>query len=139
MWIPYYCAPGMERAVELGFDVACVQNGYAFPKEDSENGLVQPGVIADSLDIAYRYGLGAEIELQLVEDYFDRYSEYISGNYQAGVMTDSFTAVSYTHLDVYKRQTHAHHYGQRRRGRGRNVPRDDAGHRQPAAHRGRRG
>lgn len=38
MWIPYYCAPGMERAVELGFDVACVQNGYAFPKEDSENG-----------------------------------------------------------------------------------------------------
>lgn len=92
MWIPYYCAPGMERAVELGFDVACVQNGYAFPKEDSENGLVQPGVIADSLDIAYRYGLGAEIELQLVEDYFDRYSEYISGNYQAGVMTDSFTA-----------------------------------------------
>ena len=34
-----------------GFDVACVQNGYAFPKEDSENGLVQPGVIADSLDI----------------------------------------------------------------------------------------
>ena len=49
-------------------------------------------LIADSLDIAYRYGLGAEIELQLVEDYFDRYSEYISGNYQAGVMTDSFTA-----------------------------------------------
>ncbi len=27
-----------------------------------------------------------------MEDYFDRYSEYISGNYQAGVMTDSFTA-----------------------------------------------
>lgn len=24
MWIPYYCAPGMERAVELGFDVAPV-------------------------------------------------------------------------------------------------------------------
>ena len=92
MWIPYYCAPGMERAVELGFDVACVQNGYAFPDEESENGLVQPGVIADSLDIAYKYGLGAEIELQLVEDFYDRYSEYISGNYSAGVMTDSYPA-----------------------------------------------
>lgn len=93
IWIPYYCAPGMERAQALGFDVACVQNGYAFPNDKtSQTGEQKPGVIDDSLDIAYKYGMGAEIEIQLVSDFYERYCEYISANYTAGIMANSYTA-----------------------------------------------
>ncbi len=89
IWIPYYGAPGFWEANELGFDVAALQSGYAFPREpDSETGNPQKGTCYDSMSIAKKYGLGVEIELSLVNDATERYTDYLVQSYLLGCMKD---------------------------------------------------
>ncbi len=89
IWIPYYCAPGFERAVELGFDAATLQSGYAFARDDAvtnEIGAIQPESVEDSAAKAKKYGLGMEFEIGNTEDYFDRYYKYLHTGYSTGCM-----------------------------------------------------
>lgn len=92
IWIPYYGAPGFWEANELGFDVAALQSGYAFPQdEDSEVGNPKKGTCHDSMSIAKKYGLGVEMELQLVSDALTRYSDYLAQAYMLGCMENGVT------------------------------------------------
>ena len=87
IWIPFYGAPGFWEGNELGFDVAALQSGYAFPgNDDSENGSPLKGTCYDAMSIAKKYGMGVEIELQLVSDAPERYSDYLAQSYKLGCM-----------------------------------------------------
>lgn len=87
IWIPFYGAPGFWEGNELGFDVAALQSGYAFPgNDDSEVGSPLKGTCYDSMSIAKKYGMGVEIELQLVSDAPERYSDYLAQSYKLGCM-----------------------------------------------------
>lgn len=87
IWIPFYGAPGFWEGNELGFDVAALQSGYAFPGNgDSEVGSPLKGTCYDSMSIAKKYGMGVEIELQLVSDAPERYSDYLAQSYKLGCM-----------------------------------------------------
>ena len=90
IWIPYYCAPGFERAVDLGFDAATLQSGYAFPRSgDSLNllGAVMPESVDDSAMQARKYGLGMEFELDIgVTDAYERFYKYMHTGYSTGCM-----------------------------------------------------
>lgn len=87
IWIPYYGAPGFWEANDLGFDVAALQTGYAFPREeDSETGNPKQGTCHDSMAIAKKYGLGVEIELSLVKDATARYTDYLVQSHLLGCM-----------------------------------------------------
>lgn len=90
IWIPYYCSPGYNKALELGFDAAVLQTGYAFPKDaSSETGDAKAGVCDDAIVQAAKYGLGLEIEVSSLDaDRYDRYYKYLQAAYSAGVMND---------------------------------------------------
>ena len=89
IWIPYYCSPGYERAVDLGFDAATLQSGYAFARNNAEVGEVKAGAVADSAATAKKYGLGMEFEVDIyVKDFFKRYLQYLTVGYRTGCMTD---------------------------------------------------
>lgn len=90
IWVPYYCAPGYERAVELGFDAAALQSGYAFNRSadaEKEVGLVQAGAVADSAATAKKYGLGMEFEIDTnVSGFLTRYIQYLNVGCATGCM-----------------------------------------------------
>lgn len=90
IWIPYFGAPGAERAVELGFDCATLQSGYAFGRDASviaEIGEATPKAVEDSAAEAKKYGLGMEFELDLGQsNYLDRYYKYVHTGYATGCM-----------------------------------------------------
>lgn len=90
IWIPYYCAPGFETAVELGFDSATLQSGYAFPRSGdslTEIGDVLPGAVEDSAAQAKKYGLGMEFELSIgASAAADRFYKYLHTGYSTGCM-----------------------------------------------------
>lgn len=92
IWIPYYCAPGFERAQALGFDAATLQSGYAFSRSDAvvaEIGEVQPKSVQDSAAKAKKFGLGMEFELDTGRnDSNERFYEYLYNGYASGCMTD---------------------------------------------------
>lgn len=89
IWIPYYCSPGYERAVDLGFDAATLQSGYAFARNNAETGEVQAGAVDDSAASAKKYGLGMEFEVDIyVKDFYKRYLKYLTVGYRTGCMTD---------------------------------------------------
>ncbi len=89
-WIPYYCAPGFERAVELGFSAAVLQTGHAFKRaENSETGDSKPASCDDAAAQAEKHGLGIEVEVSgLDEDGYKRYYKYLQASYAAGHMED---------------------------------------------------
>ncbi|MCH5183775.1 MAG: DUF4855 domain-containing protein [Oscillospiraceae bacterium] len=90
IWIPYFGAPGAERAVELGFDCATLQSGYAFGRDASvvaEIGESTPKAVEDSAAEAKKYGLGMEFELDVGRtDFLDRYYKYVHTGYKTGCM-----------------------------------------------------
>lgn len=90
IWIPYYGSPGLERAVDLGFDCATLQSGYAFSRTAetaAEIGYSTAKAVEDSAALAKKYGLGMEFELDLgPTDYFDRYFKYVHTGYSTGCM-----------------------------------------------------
>lgn len=90
IWIPYYCAPGFERAIELGFDSATLQSGYAFPRSGeslSTLGEVLPEAVEDSAAQAKKYGLGMEFEIDLnASDAHERFYKYLHTGYATGCM-----------------------------------------------------
>lgn len=90
IWIPYFGAPGAERAVELGFDCATLQSGYAFGRDANtvaEIGEATPKAVEDSAAEAKKYGLGMEFELDLGQSNFlDRYYKYVHTGYKTGCM-----------------------------------------------------
>lgn len=86
IWIPYYCSPGFDRAVELGFDCATLQSGYAFSGNE-ETGDPLPGTVEDSAAQAKKYGLGMEFELDIGKpDFRERYYKYVHTGYKTGCM-----------------------------------------------------
>ena len=90
IWIPYFGAPGAERAVELGFDCATLQSGYAFGRDANviaEIGEATPKAVEDSSAEARKYGLGMEFELDVGRtDFLDRYYKYVHTGYKTGCM-----------------------------------------------------
>ena len=106
IWIPYYCAPGFETAVELGFDCATLQSGYAFPRSgDSLNeiGAVQPGAVEDSAAQAKKYGLGMEFEFSITAgDAAARFYKYLHTGYVSGCMENGMMMLYQTVTDIYQ-------------------------------------
>ena len=106
IWIPYYCAPGFETAVELGFDCATLQSGYAFPRSgDSlkEIGAVQPGAVEDSAAQAKKYGLGMEFEFNInAGDAAARFYKYLHTGYVSGCMENGMMMLYQTVTDIYQ-------------------------------------
>lgn len=90
IWIPYFGSPGAERAVDLGFDCATLQSGYAFGRDANviaEIGEATPKAVEDSAAEAKKYGLGMEFELDLGQSNFlDRYYKYVHTGYKTGCM-----------------------------------------------------
>lgn len=90
IWIPYFGSPGLERAVELGFDCATLQSGYAFSRTAetaAEIGYATAKSVEDSAALAKKYGLGMEFELDLgPSDHLDRYFKYVHTGYSTGCM-----------------------------------------------------
>ncbi len=105
IWIPYYCAPGFETAVDLGFDAATLQSGYAFPRSgDSLNeiGQVQPGAVEDSAAQAKKYGLGMEFELSIgATDPFNRFYKYLHTGYSSGCMNGGMMMLYQSVSELY--------------------------------------
>jgi VCBS repeat-containing protein len=92
IWIPYYCSPGAHMWQELGFDVACLQAGYAFARSTesaNELGHQKPGNVNDAMSFAKKYGLGVEIEIS--GGALDRYSAYIETGAKLGCMQNGVT------------------------------------------------
>lgn len=91
IWIPYYCSPGFERAVDLGFDSATLQSGYAFARSGETLNLlgdVLPEVVDDSAMQARKYGLGMEFELDInVANAYERFYKYLHSGYSTGCMS----------------------------------------------------
>ena len=86
-WIPYYCTPGVALWEEIGFDAACLQTGYAFPRSaDSETGDAQPGSCADAMGYAKQHGMGIEMEIASADP--ARYDDYIRNAATLGCMAD---------------------------------------------------
>lgn len=105
IWIPYYCSPGFETAVELGFDVATLQSGYAFPRSGDalkEIGDVLPGAVDDSAAQAKKYGLGMEFELSIgATDPFNRFYKYLHTGYSSGCMNDGMMMLYQATEEIY--------------------------------------
>lgn len=89
LWIPYYCSPGYQTANELGFTAAVLQSGYAFDHSSSETGDSLPATCDDAMQMADKYGLGAEIEVSSLDSsMYDRYYKYLQAAYAGGYMQD---------------------------------------------------
>lgn len=105
IWIPYYCAPGFETAVELGFDSATLQSGYAFPRSGDglkEIGQVMPGAVEDSAAQAKKYGLGMEFELSIgATDPFNRFYKYLHTGYSSGCMNGGMMMLYQATEEIY--------------------------------------
>ncbi len=98
IWIPYYCAPGFERAADLGFDAATLQSGYAFAK----NGILAESV-EDSAMQAKKFGLGMEFELDInVADAYERIYKYIHTGYATGCMDGGMMMLYQTVDHIYQ-------------------------------------
>ncbi|MBP5230241.1 MAG: DUF4855 domain-containing protein, partial [Clostridia bacterium] len=103
LWIPYYCAPGFEKARALGFDGPCLQAGYAFDHSQSENGDTLAGACEDSAAQAYKFGLGIEFELDLnVKDFYKRFFKYVHTAYSTGCMENGLMTMYQGVTDIYK-------------------------------------
>ncbi|MBQ9130997.1 MAG: DUF4855 domain-containing protein [Clostridia bacterium] len=106
IWIPYYCAPGFETAVELGFDCATLQSGYAFPRSGDalkEIGDVLPGAVDDSAAQAKKYGLGMEFELSIgATEMFNRFYKYLHTGYSSGCMDGGMMMLYQGVDDIYR-------------------------------------
>ena len=92
IWIPYYCAPGAHMWKELGFDVACLQAGYAFIRNNdqvAEVGNQKEGNVYDAMTFAKKYGLGVEIEIS--GGALERYNDYIVNGAKLGCMQNGVT------------------------------------------------
>ncbi|MDD4124195.1 MAG: DUF4855 domain-containing protein [Eubacteriales bacterium] len=90
IWIPYYCTPGVYMWKELGFDCACLQSGYAFPREeDSTLGQQLSGVVNDAMSFAKKYGMG--VEMEIAGNATDRYIVYIENAVKLGCMDNGVT------------------------------------------------
>ncbi len=86
-WIPYYCTPGVALWEEMGFDIACLQSGYAFPKAaDSETGDSQLGACNAAMSYAKKHGMGVEMEIS--GSAAERYDDYIRTAATLGCMKD---------------------------------------------------
>lgn len=86
-WIPYYCTPGVALWEEVGFDSACLQSGYAFPKSaDSETGDAKQGSCEAAMGYAKKHGMGIEMEIASADP--SRYDDYIRTAATLGCMTD---------------------------------------------------
>ena len=85
VWIPYYCSPGFNLWEELGFDCACLQSGWAFPREaDSETGAQKVEMLEDTMAVAKRYGMG--LELEVASNAIKRFADYIDSAARIGCM-----------------------------------------------------
>lgn len=106
IWIPYYCAPGFETAVDLGFDCATLQSGYAFPRSGgslTEIGDVLPGAVEDSAAQAKKYGLGMEFEFNInASDAAARFYKYLHTGYVSGCMENGMMMLYQTVTDIYQ-------------------------------------
>ncbi len=106
IWIPYYCAPGFETAMELGFDCATLQSGYAFPRSGdalTEIGDVLPGAVDDSAAQAKKYGLGMEFEFNInAGDAAKRFYKYIHTGYSSGCMENGVMMLYQAVTDLYQ-------------------------------------
>ncbi len=60
-WIPYYRAPGCEKARELGIDFAVLQPNYAFMEQHGRRAEEQR--LSDTARLACRWHMGIEIEM----------------------------------------------------------------------------
>ena len=60
-WIPYYNAPGCEKARELGIDFAVLQPNYAFMEQHGRRAEEQR--LSDTARLARRWHMGIEIEM----------------------------------------------------------------------------
>lgn len=60
-WIPYYRAPGCEKARELGIDFAVLQPNYAFMERGGRRAEQQR--LSDTARLARRWRMGIEIEM----------------------------------------------------------------------------
>ncbi len=105
IWIPYYCSPGFETAVDLGFDSATLQSGYAFPRSGDalkEIGDVLPGAVEDSAAQAKKYGLGMEFELSIgATDPFNRFYKYLHTGYSSGCMNGGMMMLYQATEEIY--------------------------------------
>lgn len=105
IWIPYYCAPGFERAADLGFDAATLQSGYAFARTGaalSEIGEVLPEAVSDSAAKAQKFGLGMEFEMDLGRnDCAARFYQYLYTGYRTGCMENGIMMLYQSVKGIY--------------------------------------
>lgn len=82
IWIPYYQAWGYDNWKANGFDIASIQPNYVFQKQATRQRLY------DNADIAKKFGLSYELEINGVEDLesIDRYKEYLEVGVEMGYM-----------------------------------------------------
>ncbi len=100
IWIPYYCASGFSRAVDLGFDAATLQSGYAFINDAT--GESTPEAVSDSAAAAKKFGLGMEFEVDSgVNNYFKRFEQYVHVAYREGLINDGVMMMYQVTKDLY--------------------------------------
>lgn len=99
-WIPWFCAPGVADWKKNGFDVACMQPGYVFDKNE-----VAEGRLDEAADIIRTYGMGIEIEISSKSisdpDLYNRYLEYLAMGAKHGYMKNC-VHMYYQEITVYK-------------------------------------
>ncbi|MBO7737880.1 MAG: DUF4855 domain-containing protein [Clostridia bacterium] len=84
IWIPWFCASGVDSWQDFGFDVACMQPGYVFKEEVLESRLEY------AANMAKYYGMGIEIEIASATfnnaNLYRRYLEYLAGGAKYGYL-----------------------------------------------------
>ncbi len=99
-WIPWFLAPGVADWKANGFDVACMQPGYVFDKNE-----VAEGRLDEAADIIRTYGMGIEIEISSKSisdpDLYNRYLEYLAMGAKHGYMKNC-VHMYYQEITIYK-------------------------------------